>query len=273
MRCSTQKLQGTLWQANKHQPNIHQYSANRKPLSHILQLPGNFSNFNSQSCRRATFPRFTPPVALGGDWLIFEERVAYWNPVVGTEWRTWKCKGCLIFASHLSEKRPIISGSFAERDLFASRSPVIPSTGWRRCIGCFELQVSFHKRVVVLSGRSCLLKTNIGWRRCIGCDLSCRSLSTKEWLFFEAKSCLQKTNTRWRTCIRCLIFASHLSQKSPLISGSFAERDLPLKASYASSPPCSKYHRAAGGEQISFHKRATNYRALLRKMTYKDNTS
>jgi len=45
-------------------------------------------------------------------------------------------------------------------------------------------------------------------------------------------------DTGWRSYERCHFFVGHFLQKSPIIIGSFAKKDLHFKASYASLPPC-----------------------------------
>ena len=53
---------------------------------------------------------------------------------------------------------------------------------------------------------------------------------------------MQVDDTGWPRGIRCLIFIGLFQQKNPVINGSFAERDLKLKASCATARHCIKGH-------------------------------
>jgi len=106
-----------------------------------------------------------------------------------------------------------------------------------------------------------------------------RPIGRPIYTYIDRVLCISKMTYRanitgWRRPIGCLIFIVHFPQKSPIIGGSFAENDLQFKASYGSLPPCiACIHMMPYKLQVIVCKRATNYRALLRKMTCEDKAS
>jgi len=88
----------------------------------------------------------------------------------------------------------------------------------------------------------------------------------------------------WRQPIGCLIFTGHFPQKSPVIHGSFAARDLQPRYPMHFCNPLepfviiiqrTEWRRPIGclKSQVICCKRASNHRALLHKMTSKDKAS
>ena len=87
---------------------------------------------------------------------------------------------------------------------------------------------------------------------------------------YEDKACYDSTlSTEWRGIIGCLIFTGHFPQKTHVILGSFAEKDLQLKAFYDFTPLCTDmgWLRIVGSIKwwVSFAEYSLFYRALLQK--------
>ena len=102
------------------------------------------------------------------------------------------------------------------------------------------------RRIVTVShvvSLSCVTWRSTRWRCVwqtsgIECDLLLKSVDA-------ARS--------YRVAKTCLIFTGHFPQKSPKTSGSFAENDLQLTASYGSSPPCTIFNHARPAGRARIH--------------------
>jgi len=168
-----------------------------------------------------------------------------------TGWR--KPIGCLIYIDRFPQKSPMISGSVAKRDLQLMHvcHPVLHgrndflwcvnihrcvrlseshmySTGWRKPIGYLIFTDRFPQKSPMISGS--VAKRDLQLMHVCHPVLHGRN----DFLgSVNIQSCVKLSeshmySTGWRKPIGCLIFIDRFPQKSPMISGSFAQRDLQL---------------------------------------------
>ena len=71
-----------------------------------------------------------------------------------------------------------------------------------------------------------------------GCSRDCTVFACAQVWSMHLYVC--KT-TGWQRPIVCLIFIGHFPQQGPIITGSFAKRDMQIKAPHASLLPCNRY--------------------------------
>ena len=73
------------------------------------------------------------------------------------------------------------------------------------------------------------------------CACMCVWVTSQNLEILSPNTATTARGTGWRRHIGCLILISHFPQKSHIISGSFAKRDLQLKVIYASLPLCNAH--------------------------------
>jgi len=125
--------------------------------------------------------------------------------------RSWRNqpKGCLWCRNLITKKLLVRSVKQVSYKFIFARSR--SHTGWRRCIGCLKLQVSFRKWAT--NYRALLRKTTYKDEASYVWSPPCMSFCLE---YMRSRSC------------------GNFPSKSPIISRSFAKRDLQLEASYAS---------------------------------------
>ena len=171
---------------------------------------------------------------------------------------------------HLAQKSPTIIGSFAERGLnlkalYASSLPRSISTNLLYSPSHIKVQhTATHCNILQHTATHCITTNHLySLPPFLLLSLSLFSLSLPPSLLLSHThplsllctsspfhlhahmtpplSLLQTGMcTGWPRPAGCLIFIGHFLRESPIISGSFAERDLQIKASYASSQPCTR---------------------------------
>jgi len=136
-----------------------------------------------------------------------------------------------VVAKHISVKSPCCCQTYSW------------GTGWRRCIGCLKLQVSFCKRAT--NRRALLQKETYTDKASYGSLPPCIYLVAKHvcWCQINLSFCVP---------------GIYIFVKSPCCCQTYTE-----------------WRRLVGylKLQVIFRKRATNYKALLRKMTNEDKAS